>query len=196
MESCNQYVLSSFTYCSNCLPLFLFLQVRLLYCSLEEAEIIFRAAWAAGQAGPSHMWFAVGPALAGLGLEGLPKALFAIRPQGWRDEPRRYEPSRWAFKFQGFPVEFMQVACCNVLWTTSYIIRPFLMHICQDLCDLPNIQILSKAAKYIPAAKDLNKDKEKSRNKARQSSDFVVRTPAFPSKSSRQNQHSINIITS
>ncbi|KAE8282330.1 Glutamate receptor ionotropic, NMDA 2D [Larimichthys crocea] len=64
-------------------------QVRLLYCSLEEAELIFRAAWAAGQAGPSHMWFAVGPALSGLGLEGLPKALFAIRPQGWRDEPRR-----------------------------------------------------------------------------------------------------------
>lgn len=35
------------------------------------------------------MWFAVGPALSGLGLEGLPKALFAVRPQGWRDEPRR-----------------------------------------------------------------------------------------------------------
>lgn len=66
------------------------MQVRLLYCSLEEAELIFRAAWASGQAGPSHMWFAVGPALSGLGLEGLPKALFAIRPQGWRDEPRRY----------------------------------------------------------------------------------------------------------
>lgn len=65
------------------------LQVRLLYCSLEEAEVIFRAAWAAGQAGPSYMWFAVGPALSGLGLEGLPKVLFAIRPQGWRDEPRR-----------------------------------------------------------------------------------------------------------
>ncbi|KAI9514014.1 hypothetical protein NQZ68_036968 [Dissostichus eleginoides] len=64
-------------------------KVRLLYCSLEEAELIFRAALAAGQAGPSHMWFAVGPALSGLGLEGLPKALFAIRPQGWRDEPRR-----------------------------------------------------------------------------------------------------------
>ncbi|KAF3834174.1 hypothetical protein F7725_025378 [Dissostichus mawsoni] len=63
--------------------------VRLLYCSLEEAELIFQAALAAGQAGPSHMWFAVGPALSGLGLEGLPKALFAIRPQGWRDEPRR-----------------------------------------------------------------------------------------------------------
>lgn len=68
-------------------------QVRLLYCSLEEAELVFRAAWASGQAGPSHMWFAVGPALSGLGLEGLPKALFAIRPQGWRDEPRRYESS-------------------------------------------------------------------------------------------------------
>ncbi|XP_028453969.1 glutamate receptor ionotropic, NMDA 2D-like [Perca flavescens] len=64
-------------------------QVRLLYCSLEEAELVFRAAVAAGQAGSSHMWFAVGPALSGLGLEGLPKALFAIRPQGWRDEPRR-----------------------------------------------------------------------------------------------------------
>ncbi|KAJ8273227.1 hypothetical protein GJAV_G00099170 [Gymnothorax javanicus] len=64
-------------------------QVRLLYCSLEEAELIFKAAWAAGQAGPSHMWFAVGPALANLGLEGLPKVLFTVRPQGWRDEPRK-----------------------------------------------------------------------------------------------------------
>uniref|UniRef100_A0AAY4A6J7 Glutamate receptor n=1 Tax=Denticeps clupeoides TaxID=299321 RepID=A0AAY4A6J7_9TELE len=64
-------------------------QVRLLYCSQEEAELVFRAAWAAGQAGPSHMWFAVGPALSGLDLEGLPKRLFAVRPQGWRDEPRK-----------------------------------------------------------------------------------------------------------
>ncbi|XP_072561783.1 uncharacterized protein [Paramormyrops kingsleyae] len=64
-------------------------QVRLLYCSHEEAELVFRAAWASGQAGPSHMWFAVGPALSGLGVEGLPKAIFAVRPQGWRDEPRR-----------------------------------------------------------------------------------------------------------
>ncbi|XP_071761113.1 glutamate receptor ionotropic, NMDA 2D [Centroberyx gerrardi] len=64
-------------------------QVRLLYCSQEEAELVFRAAWAAGQAGASHMWFAVGPALSGLGMEGLPRALFAVRPQGWRDEPRR-----------------------------------------------------------------------------------------------------------
>ncbi|XP_028281098.1 glutamate receptor ionotropic, NMDA 2D-like, partial [Parambassis ranga] len=64
-------------------------QVRLLYCSQEEAELVFRAAWAAGQAGPSHMWFAVGPALSGLGMESLPRALFAVRPQGWRDEPRR-----------------------------------------------------------------------------------------------------------
>ncbi len=63
--------------------------MRLLYCSQEEAEHIFKAAWASGQATPSHMWFAVGPALSGLGLEGLPKALFAVRPQGWRDEPRR-----------------------------------------------------------------------------------------------------------
>ncbi|KAG7260702.1 hypothetical protein CRUP_016089 [Coryphaenoides rupestris] len=64
-------------------------QVRLLYCSQEEAETVFRAAWAAGQAGASHMWFAVGPALSGLGTENLPRALFAVRPQGWRDEPRR-----------------------------------------------------------------------------------------------------------
>lgn len=64
-------------------------QVRLLYCSQEEAELVFRAAWAAGQAGASHMWFAVGPALSGLGTESLPRALFAVRPQGWRDEPRR-----------------------------------------------------------------------------------------------------------
>ncbi|KAM6967696.1 uncharacterized protein grin2db [Aplochiton taeniatus] len=64
-------------------------QVRLLYCSQEEADLVFRAAWAAGQAGASHMWFAVGPALSGLGLEGLPRALFAVRPQGWRDDPRR-----------------------------------------------------------------------------------------------------------
>ncbi|XP_035287225.1 glutamate receptor ionotropic, NMDA 2D-like [Anguilla anguilla] len=64
-------------------------QVRLLYCSQEEAELIFKAAWAADQAGPSHMWFAVGPALANLGVEGLPKVLFSVRPQGWRDEPRK-----------------------------------------------------------------------------------------------------------
>ncbi|TSO05418.1 Glutamate receptor ionotropic, NMDA 2D [Bagarius yarrelli] len=64
-------------------------QVRLLYCSHEEAEQIFRAAWLSGQATPSHMWFAVGPALSGLGVDGLPKALFTVRPQGWRDEPRR-----------------------------------------------------------------------------------------------------------
>ncbi|XP_008284059.1 uncharacterized protein grin2db [Stegastes partitus] len=64
-------------------------QVRLLYCSQEEAELVFKAAWAAGQAGASHMWFAVGPALSGLGMESLPRALFAVRPQGWRDEPRR-----------------------------------------------------------------------------------------------------------
>lgn len=70
-----------------CLPTVL--QVRLLYCSQEEAELVFRAAWAAGQAGASHMWFAVGPALSGLGMESLPRALFAVRPQGWRDEPRR-----------------------------------------------------------------------------------------------------------
>lgn len=83
-------------YVCVCLPSSLFppclpavLQVRLLYCSQEEAELVFKAAWAAGQAGASHMWFAVGPALSGLGTESLPRALFAVRPQGWRDEPRR-----------------------------------------------------------------------------------------------------------
>ncbi|XP_062847826.1 glutamate receptor ionotropic, NMDA 2D [Trichomycterus rosablanca] len=64
-------------------------QVRLLYCSQEEAEQVFHAAWAAGQAGASHMWFAVGPALSELGVSGLPNRLFAVRPQGWRDEARR-----------------------------------------------------------------------------------------------------------
>uniref|UniRef100_G3P917 Glutamate receptor n=1 Tax=Gasterosteus aculeatus aculeatus TaxID=481459 RepID=G3P917_GASAC len=64
-------------------------QVRLLYCSQEEAELVFQAAWAAGQAGASHMWFAVGPALSGLSMDSLPRAVFAVRPQGWRDEPRR-----------------------------------------------------------------------------------------------------------
>uniref|UniRef100_A0A673IHQ1 Glutamate receptor n=1 Tax=Sinocyclocheilus rhinocerous TaxID=307959 RepID=A0A673IHQ1_9TELE len=63
--------------------------VRLLYCSQEEAEQVFHAAWAAGQASASHIWFAVGPALSELGLTGLPTRLFAVRPQGWRDEPRR-----------------------------------------------------------------------------------------------------------
>ncbi|KTG45148.1 hypothetical protein cypCar_00029485 [Cyprinus carpio] len=64
-------------------------QVRLLYCSQEEAEQVFHAAWAAGQASASHIWFVVGPALSELGLTGLPSRLFAVRPQGWRDEPRR-----------------------------------------------------------------------------------------------------------
>ncbi|XP_052474693.1 glutamate receptor ionotropic, NMDA 2D isoform X1 [Carassius gibelio] len=64
-------------------------QVRLLYCSQEEAEQVFHAAWAAGQASASHIWFVVGPALSELGLTGLPNRLFAVRPQGWRDEPRR-----------------------------------------------------------------------------------------------------------
>ncbi|XP_051999437.1 glutamate receptor ionotropic, NMDA 2D-like [Xyrauchen texanus] len=64
-------------------------QVRLLYCSQEEAEQVFQAAWAAGQASASHIWIAVGPALSELGLNGLPNRLFTVRPQGWRDEPRR-----------------------------------------------------------------------------------------------------------
>uniref|UniRef100_A0A8C4TH49 Glutamate receptor n=1 Tax=Erpetoichthys calabaricus TaxID=27687 RepID=A0A8C4TH49_ERPCA len=67
-------------------------QVRLLYCSKEEADIVFRAAKGAGLAGPSYIWFAVGPSLSGLEYlapELLPLSLFVVRPAGWRDDVRR-----------------------------------------------------------------------------------------------------------
>ncbi|NWQ92465.1 NMDE4 protein, partial [Burhinus bistriatus] len=40
-------------------------QIRLLYCSREEAEAIFRAARDAGLAGPGYIWFVVGTNLGG-----------------------------------------------------------------------------------------------------------------------------------
>ncbi|NXS62224.1 NMDE4 protein, partial [Brachypteracias leptosomus] len=42
-------------------------QIRLLYCSRDEAEAIFRAAREAGLAGPGYVWFVVGSTLAGGG---------------------------------------------------------------------------------------------------------------------------------
>lgn len=66
------------------------------------------------------MWFAVGPALSGLGLEGLPKALFAIRPQGWRDEPRRYRPFRNLQNFFSFS---MFNLTAGKRWMEMFLIR-------------------------------------------------------------------------
>ncbi|NWZ30259.1 NMDE4 protein, partial [Asarcornis scutulata] len=40
-------------------------QIRLLYCSREEAEAVFRAAREAGLAGPGYVWFVVGSNLGG-----------------------------------------------------------------------------------------------------------------------------------
>ncbi|XP_067837495.1 glutamate receptor ionotropic, NMDA 2D-like, partial [Heptranchias perlo] len=74
-------------------------QVRLLYCSQEEAAIVFRAAREAGLTGPGHVWFLVGAGLA-LGPGGasssspsssssssrdLPPGSFAVLWSGWRN---------------------------------------------------------------------------------------------------------------
>ncbi|NXU92334.1 NMDE4 protein, partial [Xiphorhynchus elegans] len=40
-------------------------QIRLLYCSRDEAEAVFRAAADAGLAGPGYVWFVVGTNLGG-----------------------------------------------------------------------------------------------------------------------------------
>ncbi|NXQ85559.1 NMDE4 protein, partial [Nyctibius grandis] len=40
-------------------------QIRLLYCSRDEAELIFLAARDAGLTGPGHIWFVVGTNLGG-----------------------------------------------------------------------------------------------------------------------------------
>ncbi|NXH16072.1 NMDE4 protein, partial [Bucco capensis] len=40
-------------------------QIRLLYCSREEAELIFSVAQQAGLAGPGYIWFVVGTTLGG-----------------------------------------------------------------------------------------------------------------------------------
>ncbi|NXO02492.1 NMDE4 protein, partial [Rhinopomastus cyanomelas] len=64
-------------------------QIRLLYCSWEEAEVIFRAAREAGLTGPGYVWFVVGTNLGGSGEplpEHLPAGLFAVLSAGWRDD--------------------------------------------------------------------------------------------------------------
>ncbi|NWH71460.1 NMDE4 protein, partial [Piaya cayana] len=63
-------------------------QIRLLYCSREEAEAIFRAARDAGLAGPGYIWFVVGTNLGGSEQlpEHLPAGLFAVLSAGWRDD--------------------------------------------------------------------------------------------------------------
>ncbi|KAM9585606.1 glutamate receptor ionotropic, NMDA 2D [Morphnus guianensis] len=63
-------------------------QIRLLYCSREEAEAIFRAARDAGLAGPGYIWFVVGTNLGGSDQlpEHLPAGLFAVLSAGWRDD--------------------------------------------------------------------------------------------------------------
>ncbi|XP_056181815.1 glutamate receptor ionotropic, NMDA 2D [Falco biarmicus] len=63
-------------------------QIRLLYCSREEAEAIFRAAREAGLAGPGYIWFVVGTNLGGSDQlpEHLPAGLFAVLSAGWRDD--------------------------------------------------------------------------------------------------------------
>ncbi|XP_067882753.1 glutamate receptor ionotropic, NMDA 2D-like, partial [Heterodontus francisci] len=68
-------------------------QVRLLYCSEEEAPAVFKAAWEAGLTGPGHVWFLVGSGLAA-GPGGvsplsspdlLPLGSFAVVWDGWRN---------------------------------------------------------------------------------------------------------------
>ncbi|GCB86539.1 hypothetical protein scyTo_0027292, partial [Scyliorhinus torazame] len=69
-------------------------QVRLLYCSEDEAAALFQAAREAGLTGPGHVWFLVGPGLA-TGPGGLsplrapppdfPLGSFAIVWAGWRN---------------------------------------------------------------------------------------------------------------
>ncbi|XP_071657174.1 glutamate receptor ionotropic, NMDA 2D [Patagioenas fasciata] len=69
-------------------------RVRLLHCSREEAEPVFRAARAAGLTGAGDAWVLLGPALAGGAAapeplpapEHLPAGLLAVLPAGWRDD--------------------------------------------------------------------------------------------------------------
>nr|XP_025039749.1 glutamate receptor ionotropic, NMDA 2D [Pelodiscus sinensis] len=75
-------------------------QIRLLYCSREEAEAVFRAARDAGLTGPGYIWFMVGSQLAGAtgdpcpdppalllpGGSDLPVGLFTVLSAGWRDD--------------------------------------------------------------------------------------------------------------
>ncbi|XP_050784162.1 glutamate receptor ionotropic, NMDA 2D [Gopherus flavomarginatus] len=63
-------------------------QIRLLYCSREEAESIFQAARDAGLTGPGYIWFMVGTNLGGTDYmpEHLPVGLFTVLSAGWRDD--------------------------------------------------------------------------------------------------------------
>ncbi|NXN21998.1 NMDE4 protein, partial [Nycticryphes semicollaris] len=47
-------------------------QIRLLYCSREEAPAVFRGAREAGVAGPGYVWFLVGAQLGGGGDTQVP----------------------------------------------------------------------------------------------------------------------------
>uniref|UniRef100_A0A8U8C0J5 Glutamate receptor n=1 Tax=Geospiza parvula TaxID=87175 RepID=A0A8U8C0J5_GEOPR len=63
-------------------------QIRLLYCSRDEAEAVFRAARDAGLTGPGYIWFVVGTNLGGSEQlpEHVPAGLFAVLSAGWRDD--------------------------------------------------------------------------------------------------------------
>ncbi|XP_029440303.1 glutamate receptor ionotropic, NMDA 2D [Rhinatrema bivittatum] len=63
-------------------------QVRLLYCSREEADGVFRAAREAGLTGPGYIWFMVGTNLGGTSYmpENLPVGLFTVLSAGWKDD--------------------------------------------------------------------------------------------------------------
>ncbi|OCT70963.1 hypothetical protein XELAEV_18037877mg [Xenopus laevis] len=63
-------------------------QVRLLYCSREEADGVFKAAREAGLTGPGYIWFMVGTNLGGTDYmpEHLPVGLFTVLSAGWKDD--------------------------------------------------------------------------------------------------------------
>ncbi|XP_069493426.1 glutamate receptor ionotropic, NMDA 2D [Ambystoma mexicanum] len=65
-------------------------QVRLLYCSRDEADGVFRAAREAGLTGPGYIWFMVGTNLGGTDYmpEHLPVGLFTVLSEGWKDDLR------------------------------------------------------------------------------------------------------------
>uniref|UniRef100_H3B3B4 Glutamate receptor n=1 Tax=Latimeria chalumnae TaxID=7897 RepID=H3B3B4_LATCH len=63
-------------------------QVRLLYCSKDEVDAIFRAAHEAGLTGPGYIWFLVGTNLGGTDYtsEHLPVGVFTVLSAGWKDD--------------------------------------------------------------------------------------------------------------
>lgn len=66
-------------------------QVRLLYCSKDEADGVFKAAREAGLTGPGYIWFMVGTNLGGTDYmpEHLPVGLFTVLSSGWKDDVHR-----------------------------------------------------------------------------------------------------------